>query len=190
MTDCQCRPIVTSLAEPNVEGTTSHQLSFGLVKFVVRSAKSKPKRLRRQMFHKDGPTMFDPLQFDNIGNILPNAPAQSNRTSPLPPCDARSGLFAFFTRTFLGLPPTNCSDPTRGLRLYASPGRAIIFYMDREHQGWMTSDFDHADQVQQQCDELSVHVRSHFYMYSSDMRFLPTSDLEERYVVCVWRLPR
>jgi hypothetical protein len=57
MTDCQCKPIVTSLAEPNLEGTTSQQLSFGLVKCVVRSANSKPKSLRRQMFDKYVPRM-------------------------------------------------------------------------------------------------------------------------------------
>ena len=27
--------------------------------------------------------------------------------------------------------------------------------------------------------ELSVHVRSHFYVYSKDLRYLPTDDLEE-----------
>ena len=28
-------------------------------------------------------------------------------------------------------------------------------------------------------EELAVHVRSHFYVYSKDLRYLPTSDLEE-----------
>ena len=28
-------------------------------------------------------------------------------------------------------------------------------------------------------DELSIHVRAHFYVYSKDLRYLPTSDLEE-----------
>ena len=28
-------------------------------------------------------------------------------------------------------------------------------------------------------EELSIHVRSHFYVYSKDLRYLPTDDLEE-----------
>jgi hypothetical protein len=28
-------------------------------------------------------------------------------------------------------------------------------------------------------EELAVHVRSHFYVYSKDLRYLPTDDLEE-----------
>jgi hypothetical protein len=36
-------------------------------------------------------------------------------------------------------------------------------------------------------EELSVHVRSHFYVYSKDLRYLPTSDLEEtlEFLACV-----
>jgi hypothetical protein len=36
-------------------------------------------------------------------------------------------------------------------------------------------------------DELSIHVRAHFYVYSKDLRFLPTSDLEEtlEFLACV-----
>ena len=124
--------------------------------------------------------MFDPLQFDDQGNIRTTAPAQANRTSPLPLGNARSGLFAFYTRTFLGLRPTKGSDPASGLRLYASPGRVIIFNMDEDHQGWLTSDIDSRPTND---EELSVHVRSHFYMYSKDMRFLPTSDMEESFEV-------
>ena len=35
--------------------------------------------------------------------------------------------------------------------------------------------------------ELSVHVRSHFYVYSKDLRYLPTSGLEEalEFLACV-----
>jgi hypothetical protein len=35
--------------------------------------------------------------------------------------------------------------------------------------------------------ELSVHVRSHFYVYSKDLRYLPTDDLEEtlEFLACV-----
>ena len=36
-------------------------------------------------------------------------------------------------------------------------------------------------------EELSVHVRSHFYVYSKDLRYLPTVDLEEtlEFLACV-----
>lgn len=80
--------------------TKTHKLSFGPVKFAVRVSNSQPNALRKQMFHKDGPTMFDPQQFDANGNILTNAPAQAKRTSALPLGISRSGLFAFFTSTF------------------------------------------------------------------------------------------
>lgn len=35
--------------------------------------------------------------------------------------------------------------------------------------------------------ELSCHVRAHFYVYSQDLRFLPTADLEEtlEFMACV-----
>jgi hypothetical protein len=44
--------------------------------------------------------MFDPQQFCTAGNMLPNAPAQAVRKTPLPPGISKSGLFAFFARTF------------------------------------------------------------------------------------------
>ena len=36
-------------------------------------------------------------------------------------------------------------------------------------------------------EELSVHVRSHFYVYSKDLRYLPTGTLEEtlEFLACV-----
>ncbi len=36
-------------------------------------------------------------------------------------------------------------------------------------------------------EELCVHVRSHFYVYSKDLRYLPTGDLEEtlEFLACV-----
>ena len=86
--------------------------------------------------------MFDPRQFDSNGNILVDAPAQANRTAVLPLGVARSGLQAFFSRTFLGLRPKDDFDPTHGLRLYSSIGRTIIFNMDVDHQGWLTTDLD------------------------------------------------
>jgi hypothetical protein len=52
--------------------------------------------------------------------------------------------------------------------------------MDLDHQGWFTSEICSRPNSD---EELSVHVRSHFYMYSRDIRFLPTSDLEESFEV-------
>jgi len=132
------------------------------------------------MYHKDGPTMYDTRQFDSNGNIRVNAPAQAERTANLPLGIARSGLNAFFARTFLGLRPKDDFDPTHGLRLYASIGRTIIFNMDTDHQGWLTT--DRATRPSSD-EELSVHVRGHFYMFSRDLRYLPTSDLEESFEV-------
>lgn len=36
-------------------------------------------------------------------------------------------------------------------------------------------------------EELAVHVRLHFYVYSKDLRYLPTDDLEEtlEFLACV-----
>lgn len=46
-------------------------------------------------------------------------------------------------------------------------------------QGWKCKQID--DRSPERLQELSVHVRAHFYVYSKDLRFLPTSDLEETF---------
>ena len=88
------------------------------------------------MFHKDGPSTYDSRQFDERGCIRLNAPSDTERTTALPPGDSKSALFAFFTRTFLGLKPNlhHRVMPEDGLRLRANIGTAIIFFFDSEHQ--------------------------------------------------------
>jgi hypothetical protein len=109
------------------------------------------------------------------------------------PGRSASALFAF-----LGLKPTGDRvNPAQGLRLHASIGTAVLLYFDEDHQvfaiyfyyfiltlfscvqGWKSkiSYYRRPGTLQ----ELSVHVRAHFYMYSKDLRFLPTSDLEETF---------
>jgi hypothetical protein len=52
-------------------------------------------------------------------------------------------------------------------------------------KGWKCKDKD--DKSSFTLEELSVHVRSHFYVYSKDLRYLPTDDLEEtlEFLACV-----
>ena len=107
------------------------------------------------------------------------------RNDPLPTLvqgRATSALFAFFTRTFLGLKPAAQIDrvhPSKGLRLHAPIGTAVIFYFDEDHQGWKCLSKD--ERRANPDAELAIHVRAHFYVYSKDLRFLPTSDLEETF---------
>jgi hypothetical protein len=169
----------------------SHKLSFGIKKFVknVGIAKTKnegvPQGTRKQQFHKDGPTRYDKRQFETNGTIKTNAPIATVRNDPLPTLvqgRATSALFAFFTRTFLGLKPAAKIDrvhPSTGLRLHAPIGTAVIFYFDEDHQGWKCLSKD--ERRANPDAELAIHVRAHFYVYSKDLRFLPTSDLEETF---------
>ena len=107
------------------------------------------------------------------------------RNEPLPTRvegRATSALFSFFTRTFLGLKPAAKStrvDPRNGLRLHAPLGTAVIFYFDEDHQGWKC--LSKEDRRVNADAELALHVRAHFYIYSKDLRFLPTADLEETF---------
>ena len=52
-------------------------------------------------------------------------------------------------------------------------------------KGWKCKDKDKKSSFT--LEELSVHVRSHFYVYSKDLRYLPTGDLEEtlEFLACV-----
>ena len=52
-------------------------------------------------------------------------------------------------------------------------------------KGWKCRDEDERSSFI--LNELAVHVRSHFYVYSKDLRYLPTSDLEEtlEFLACV-----
>ena len=134
-----------------VKGTIAPDYTFacGTKRILVAVKKSvlefRPKPTRKQCFHKDGPTWYDRKQFDDLGNILPDARAYTDRTTPLPPGISLSALFAFFCRTFLGIKPVEVKKVARScdskkcsgsLRLHASIGRAIIFAFDTDHQVW------------------------------------------------------
>lgn len=176
--------------------TLNHTLSFGFTKFVknIGIAKTKnegvPLETRKQQFHKDGPTRYDARQFDKDGKIKTDAPIATDRKEALPTPGvegrATSALFAFFTRTFLGLKPVARSagskrvPPMKGLRLHAELGTAVIFYFDEDHQGWKCRSEDRMYR-RAELVELAIHVRAHFYVYSKDLRYLPTSDLEETF---------
>jgi len=139
------RPSLLSL---EVKGTIKPNYTFacGTERIVVpvkrTRALNKPKPTKKQIMHKDGPTLYDKKQFDKRGNILPGAREYTERRTPLPPGISVSALFAFFCRTFLGIKPVDkvgskthaqsCSSGS--LRLHASIGRAIIFNFDTDHQ--------------------------------------------------------
>jgi hypothetical protein len=138
------------LSSIKVKGTIKPNYTFacGTKRIAVRVKKTvsenKPKRTKKQKFHKDGPTLYDDKQFDGRGNILPDAGEYTERSTPLPPGISVSALFAFFCRTFLGIKAVNTikskqvakSCDSDSLRLHASIGRAIIFNFDTDHQVW------------------------------------------------------
>jgi hypothetical protein len=139
------RPEISAI---QVIGTIKPNYTFacGTKRIEVRLKKTvslnKPRRLKKQIFHKDGPTLYDNKQFDGHGNILPDARFYTERSTPLPPGISVSALFAFFCRTFLGIKPVDTvkskkhaqSCSSGSLRLHASIGRAIIFNFDTDHQ--------------------------------------------------------
>jgi len=142
------RPNLSSI---KVKGTIQPNYTFacGTERIVVPVRKTvqenRPKRTKKQCFHKDGPTLYDNKQFDSRGNILPDARGFTERSAPLPPGISLSALFAFFCRTFLGIKPVEAvkskelarscdSDSDVSLRLHARIGRAIIFNFDTDHQ--------------------------------------------------------
>jgi hypothetical protein len=142
------RPSILSI---KVKGTIKPDYTFacGTERIVVpvkrTRSENKPTPTKKQIMHKDGPTLYDNKQFDERGNILPDAREYTQRRTPLPPGISVSALFAFFCRTFLGIKPVvavktkelvrSCaSDTDVSLRLHASIGRAIIFNFDTDHQ--------------------------------------------------------
>ena len=140
-------PVLSSI---KVKGTIKPNYTFacGTKRIAVRVKKTvsenKPKPTKKQKFHKDGPTLYDDKQFDGRGNILADAGAYTERSTPLPPGISVSALFAFFCRTFLGIKAVNTAKSKQvakscdsdSLRLHASIGRAIIFNFDTDHQVW------------------------------------------------------
>jgi hypothetical protein len=116
------RPSIISI---EVKGTMKPNYTFecGTERIVVPVKKSrsenKPKRTKKQKQHKDGPTLYDNKQFDERGNILPDAREYTERRTPLPPGISVSALFAFFCRTFLGIKPVVAVKTKELVRLCA-----------------------------------------------------------------------
>jgi hypothetical protein len=109
-----------------------------------------------------------------LGNWL-----QTNATAiPVPSnmLDGASALFAFFTRTALGVP---CSVQAgsrdwSSLKLRIPIGTAVLFRFDFLHHGWRCSSEDgYPSSV-----ELPVHFRAHFYLLSSKLSALPMANFE------------
>ena len=109
-----------------------------------------------------------------LGNWL-----QTNATAiPVPSnmLDGASALFAFFTRTALGVP---CSVQAgsrdwSSLKLRIPIGTAVLFRFDFLHHGWRCSSEDgYPPNV-----ELPVHFRAHFYLLSSKLSALPMANFE------------
>ena len=90
--------------------------------------------------------------------------------------DGASALFAFFTRTALGVP---CSVQAgsrdwSSLKLRIPIGTAVLFRFDFLHHGWRCSSEDgYPSSV-----ELPVHFRAHFYLLSSKLSALPMANFE------------
>jgi hypothetical protein len=143
------RPVISSI---QVRGTITPNYKFacGTERILVRVKKTisenKPYPTKKQIIHKDGPTLYDGKQFDERGNIVANAGNYTERRIPLPPGISISALFAFFCRTFLGINPIaavrskdhkrSCNSEPVSLRLHANIGRAVIFNFDTDHQVW------------------------------------------------------
>jgi hypothetical protein len=190
MSDVECKLSIKVL--PGKRSTAPikpYRCSFGPVRVTVPHHKEgKVKATRKQRSHTDGPRFYDSDQFGPDGNILPSAPKTTKFTVPLDKGHSRSALFAFFACTFLGVRPDGGkrSAPDSGLRLHATMGTAVIFAFDWYHQGWFCISMeDEEERVVGQ--ELTCHVRAHFYIYSRDIRYLPTSNLEEtlEFLSCV-----
>ena len=83
-----------------------HKLSFGTQRILVhQGARDRPNATRPQQFHKDGPTLYDDRQFDELGNVRSNGHATTRRNvalNPVSPGRSTSALFAFFALTFFG----------------------------------------------------------------------------------------
>jgi hypothetical protein len=104
---------------------------------------------------------------------------QMNATAiPVPSdmLDGASALFAFFTKTALGVP---CSVQAgsrnwSSLKLSIPIGTAVLFRFDFLHHGWRCSSEDGYPAGV----ELPVHFRAHFYLLSSKLSALPMANFE------------
>ena len=177
-----------------------HCFSFGPMKRAKSgldpsniAKKYKPTALVPQGYHSDGPTRVNRKVFDENGNLLPDAPACRKRTSgqwtgmwdnPLSKHlpqhlsilqESFSALFGVFKGTYIQTPPSpDCRDRSiEALNVDIPLGCAIVFTFAWKHRG--KGDDGH---VPTEASPVAVHARPHFYCYSSDLRRLPTIDLE------------
>jgi hypothetical protein len=117
-------------------------------------------------------------QKDELILLLDNWLETNATAIPLPSnmLDGASALFAFFTKTALGVP---CSVQAGSrdwpsLKLRIPIGTAVLFRFDFLHHGWRCSSEDgYPPNV-----ELPVHFRAHFYLLSSKLSALPMANFE------------
>jgi hypothetical protein len=176
-----------------------HHFSFGTKKGVstdrlaikrMNDPKFKAKPLHPQGFHWDGPQAFNFNLFDMVGNLRPEAQGcKRQRSSPW--CrmshgtldtflaqnnilsESFSALFAMLRGTYI---ETRCSKRKKSLKVRADLGRAALFTFSWRHRGKGDCD-DSGDEVDD--DDLpEIHARPHFYVYGTDLRKLPTVDVE------------
>ena len=153
----------------------------------------KPTAILPQGYHSDGPNCVNRKVFDENGNLLPDAPACRKKTSgqwtgmwdnPLSKHlpqhlsilqESFSALFGVFKGTYIQTPPSpDCRDRSiEALNVDIPLGCAIVFTFAWKHRG--KGDDGH---VPTEASPVAVHARPHFYCYSSDLRRLPTIDLE------------
>ena len=115
---------------------------------------------------------------DELIFLLGNWLETNATTIPVPSnmLDGASALFAFFTKTALGVP---CSVKAgsrdwSSLKLSIPIGTAVLFRFDFLHHGWRCS---HEDGYPAGV-ELPVHFRAHFYLLSSKLSALPMANFE------------
>ena len=179
-----------------------HHFSFGTKKGVstdrlamsrMEDSKFKAKPLRPQGFHWDGPQAFNFGVFDMVGNLRPEAKGcKHQRRGPwcrMPHgtldtfvaaqnnilLESFSALFAMLRGTYI---ETRSSQRGQSLKVRAGLGRAVLFTFSWKHRG--KGDRDDSDSSADYNDDAlpDIHARPHFYVYSTDLRKLPTVDVE------------
>ncbi len=85
----QQRPEISPIEVKGTFTKPNYTFACGTERIVIpvkrTRTQNKPKPTKKQRLHKDGPTMYDNQQFDERGNILPDAREYTERTTPLPP---------------------------------------------------------------------------------------------------------
>jgi hypothetical protein len=128
-------------------------------------------------FYEEDHQRAEQSQKDELIFLLGNWLETNATTIPVPSnmLDGASALFAFFTKTALGVP---CSVQAgsrdwSSLKLHIPIGTAVLFRFDFLHHGWRCSSEDGYPGV-----ELPVHFRAHFYLLSSKLSALPMANFE------------